>query len=268
MPLLNLHPNLILNALSAKSRGSLVSKCRTVPMPCRKVLFEPETMPKYAYFITSGLASVATMIPNGGAVEVGLIGHEGVVGALHLLGGGVISTSCFMQIEGSALRIRLADLRAAYEDTKEIRERLLEFVQNQTSCIEQIAACNRLHAAEARLARWLLMAQDRIGSDMLHITQELLAEMLGLRRTTVTVVAGDLQRNGTIEYHRGHVRIVDRGRLEMAACSCYAIVHELFARLYCGGATGLVGAVTEAPGSGDSTNHASVAEAVPGGGHS
>jgi hypothetical protein len=137
-----------------------------------------------------------------------------------------------MQLEGSALRIRLSDLKHAFRSSEEIRDRLLEFVQEQAVSVNQIAGCNRLHEAEERLARWLLMAQDRTQSDVLNFTQEFLAMMLGSRRTTVTLIAGSLQRAGLIEYSRGRVKILDRDHLESAACDCYKIIKELFANLY------------------------------------
>ena len=137
-----------------------------------------------------------------------------------------------MQMEGSGLKIAMVDLKEAFDSSEEIRQRILETVQEQALTIGQIAACNRLHEAEERLARWLLMARDRTQSDVLNITQEFLAEMLGARRTTVTMVAGALQRSGFIEYRRGQVRILDRINLEAAACDCYKVIKRLYDGLY------------------------------------
>ena len=224
--------NLFLESLSRESRGSLVRLCAEVDLPLRKSLYEPGIVPQYAYFMTSGIASVVAMMENGGMAEVGLIGREGVVGSFHLLGPAKVSTSCFIQLEATALRIRFADLLSSFRENEEVRERLLEFVQEQAVSLSQLAGCNRLHDNEERLARWLLMAQDRTQTETLNFTQEFLAMMLGARRTTVTLIAGLLQRRGLIKYQRGRVKILDRAELEAASCDCYQITKELYSRLY------------------------------------
>jgi CRP-like cAMP-binding protein len=201
-------------------------------LPLRTVLYEANEMPTHAYFLTSGLASVVTSMSDGATAEVSFIGREGVVGAFHLLGPAEVPTNCFVQMEGAALRISTAHLKEAFESSEEVRERVLEAVQEQALTIGQISACNRLHESQERLARWLLMAQDRTQSDVLNITQEFLAEMLGARRTTVTMVASALQRKGLIEYRRGQVKILDRTNLEAAACDCYKVIKRLYDSLY------------------------------------
>jgi CRP-like cAMP-binding protein len=195
--------NLFLDSLSTESRNSLVRLCVEMDLPLRKSLYEPGDTPAYAYFITSGIASVVAMMENGGMAEVGLIGREGVVGSFHLLGPAKVSTSCFIQLEATALRIRFTDLMNVFRTNEEIRDRVLEFVQEQAVSLSQLAGCNRLHENEERLARWLLMAQDRTQTDTLNFTQEFLGLMLGARRTTVTLIAGILQRGGLIKYQRG-----------------------------------------------------------------
>jgi CRP-like cAMP-binding protein len=224
--------NLFLQSLSPAARDLLVSSCTLVDLPLRADLYEAERTPAYAYFMTSGIASVVTAMPDGATAEVGLIGHEGLTGSLHLLGPAPVSTSCFVQLEAKALRIPFAKLQRAYQSSEEIRDRILEFVQTQALSLGQLAGCHRLHEAEERLARWLLMAQDRVQSDDLYFTQEFLAMMLGARRTTVTMVAGSLQRSGLIEYKRGRVKILDRESLEGAACDCYKVMKQLFVNLY------------------------------------
>jgi CRP-like cAMP-binding protein len=226
------HNNLFLESLSRESKSALVRLCVEVDLPLRKSLYEPGVVPMYAYFMTSGIASVVAMMENGGRAEVGLIGREGVVGSFHLLGPARVSTSCFIQLEATALRIRFADLANFFRTNEEIRERLLEFVQEQAVSLSQLAGCNRLHDNEERLARWLLMAQDRTQTETLNFTQEFLAMMLGSRRTTVTLIAGVLQRRGLIKYQRGKVKILDRTELEAASCDCYQITKELYAGLY------------------------------------
>src|SRR5277367_6792767 len=224
--------NLLLSALRSESRELLLAHTTAVDLPLRTALYEAEEVPKYAYFMTSGLASVVMTMTEGGTAEVGVIGKEGIVGAMHVLGAAPVQTRCFMQLKGSALRIPLSDLREAFRSSEEIRDRVLEFVQEQILSVSQIAGCNRLHGAEERLARWLLMVRDRIASDTLHLTQEFLAEMLGAQRTTVTLVAGILQESGLIEYRRGHVKILNRENLEHVACDCYQVTKRLYAGLY------------------------------------
>jgi CRP-like cAMP-binding protein len=169
---------------------------------------------------------------NGESVEVGFIGHEGVVGGLHLLGPAPLSTRCMMQLPGTALRIPLLDLQKAFANSPEIHSRMLEFVQQQAITVGQIAGCNRLHGSEQRLIRWLLSAQDRMHTADLKFTHQYLAEMIASQRTTITVIARDLQERGFIRYSRGIVHIVDRPGLERIACDCYAITRALYASLY------------------------------------
>jgi len=155
------NPNLLLSSLSSESRSLLMSQATSVPLPLRMALYEAEQVPRYAYFPTSGIASVVTVMGNGSTAEVGLIGREGLVGSLHLLGSLPVPTRCFMQLEGSGLRIPMAELKKAFRSSDEIRNRILEFVQEQALGVSQLAACQRLHEAEARLSRWLLMAAIR-----------------------------------------------------------------------------------------------------------
>ena len=196
------------------------------------MLYKADEVPEFAYFITSGMASVVARSKDGGTAEVAVIGNEGMVGGLHLLGPAPISTEAFIQLDGTGLRIPLIELRKAFRSSEEIRDRILECIQEQALCVSQIAGCNRLHEAEARLARWLLMAQDRTQSVQLDFTQEFLAMMLGAQRTTVTLVAGGLQRSGLIDYKRGQVKILNRESLEEAACDCYQITKRLHTNLY------------------------------------
>jgi CRP-like cAMP-binding protein len=224
--------SLFLSLLSSKSLDLLMAHSTAIVLPVQTVLYELETIPPYAYFMTEGIASVVTTVAAGGTAEVGVIGHEGVVGSVHLLGPGRVPTRCFMQLPGSALRIPLSELRKAFHSSEEIRSRILEFVQEQVLSLSQIAACHRLHQSEERLARWLLMVQDRTLTDILRLTQEFLAQMLGSQRTTVTASAGTLQRRGSIEYRHGQVTILDRAKLESEACDCYQIMKDLYRNLY------------------------------------
>ena len=224
--------NLLLDALSPGARTAILTKCKPIGLPMRTMLHEQGETPQYAYFLTSGVASVVVSMVQGGSAEVGLIGCEGVVGALELLGPSATPAQCFIQMDGSALRMKMDDLRELFRECEEIRNRILQFVQLQAVTLEQIAACNKLHEAEERLARWLSMARDREGRDTMPMTQEFLALMLGTRRTTVTLVAGELQRRGLIHYTRGKLTILSREKLEAAACDCYRITKAALEGLY------------------------------------
>jgi CRP-like cAMP-binding protein len=224
--------NRLLSALSSESRQYLVDHSVAVDLPVRTVLYEAEITPHYAYFMTSGMASIVSSMEDGETAEVGVIGKEGFVGGIHLLGPAKVSTNSFIQLAGSGLQIPLSDLKTAFRSSEDIRDRILEFTQEQSLTVSQIAACNRLHETEERLARWLLMCQDRAQTEVLNFTQEFLAMMLGSRRTTVTLTAGILQQAGLIKYTRGKVRIVDREGLEDAACDCYKIAKGLINNLY------------------------------------
>lgn len=238
------HLNTFLNVLSTTSRDSLLAHCVEVDLSLKKSLYGPAETPRYAYFMTSGIASVVTSMDDGATAEVGLIGREGVVGSLHLLGPAKVYTSCFIQLPATALRMAFPELVTAFRKNEEIRARVLEFVQEQAVSLGQLAGCNQLHENEERLSRWLLMAQDRTQSDVLDFTQEFLGMMLGARRTTVTVIAGVLQRSGLIEYQRGRVRILNRENLEAASCGCYKITKELYANLYAAALPGNVESTT------------------------
>ncbi|RXH53993.1 Crp/Fnr family transcriptional regulator [Granulicella sibirica] len=224
--------NRLLSALSPESRERLMNSSSAVTLPLKTALYDIDDTPTHAYFMTSGMASIVTSMEDGGTAEVGVIGLEGVVGAYHILGPSKNSTNCMVQLAGTALKIPLRELRHAFRSSEDIRDRILEFVQSQSLTVSQIAGCNRLHEAEERLARWLLMARDRTQSDEMYFTQEFLAMMVGARRTTVTLIAGALQRADLIEYSRGRVTILDRERLETAACDCYRISRDLFTNLY------------------------------------
>ncbi len=196
------------------------------------MLHDQGVMPTYAYFMCSGVASVVVTMPEGGSAELVLVGREGVVGALDILGPSPTPAQCFIQMEATGLRIKLDDLRRMFHDHEELRRLILEFVQQQAVTLGQLAACNKLHEAEERLARWMAMSRDRMDSNTMAMTQEFLADMLGTRRTTVTLVAGNLQRRGLIDYKRGRVTVLDRAALEAAACDCYRVTKDALFRLY------------------------------------
>ncbi len=234
--MLDQSPNLLLASLSPTYRAFLVSHMRPVTLGAREVLYEPDETPRFAHFVTSGIASIVGMMASGASAEVGIWGKEGLVECFHLLGHARIPTRCFMQIEGTALRMPFNDLQKEFHENQELRESVLQTVQSQGAILGQLAACNRLHEAEERLARWFLMVRDRIETDSFYLTQEFLAAMLGSRRTTVTAAAGTLQRKGLIRYTRGRIHIMDPVGLEREACECYATVREIYQNFYSGAA--------------------------------
>ena len=224
--------NLLLDALSPDLREGILALCRAIDLPNRTQLYEQGEAPVYVYFLCTGVASLEVAMAEGGSAEVGLTGHEGVVGAMHLLGPTPTPSQACILVQATALRIRLDDLRAIFNSSEELRGRILEFVQQQNVALEQVAACNKLHEAEQRLARWLLMCRDRSEQDTMTLTQEFMAEMLGTRRTTVTLVAGSLQERGMISYRRGKVTVLSQTELEKAACHCYRICNNALRSLY------------------------------------
>ena len=203
---------LLLN-LPAKECAAIFSKLAFLPNRTHDVLHEAGEPILFAYFINSGLASVLSVLADGKSVEVGLTGKEGFVGLPLIVGLKSSPTRVVIQIEGSAFRISAAVLIQLLGQCSTLEKRLQRYVQLLAMQATQVAACNRVHEVDERLARWLLMSQDRIGSSSVPLTQEFLAHMLGTRRSSVTVAAGVLQKAGLITYKRGHVKIEDRAGL-------------------------------------------------------
>ena len=224
--------NRLLDSLSRAGSELLMSRATEQVMALKAVLYAEYERPAYAYLPLTGVASVVAITSKGESAEAGFIGCEGMVGATHVLGPARVPTRCFVQIEGLFLRIPFADLVAAHRASEELRSRMSEFIQVDMLTLSQMAGCNQMHGHEARLARWLLMAADRSKSVNLAVTHEIMAEMIGARRTTVSLIAAKLQRHGLIAYKRGLVDILDRKGLEHVACECYGIAKALFQGLY------------------------------------
>lgn len=224
--------NRLLDALPADVQAKLLPQFEHVQLPLYARIFEPEKAPRYVHFLLSGIASVVSTMEEGEAVEVGLIGSEGFPERIHVLDSHHGRTRCFMQMPGEALRMDFSRFQTLFLAEPTLLKRVLEFVQADSTMLAQLSACNRLHEAEARLARWLLMVCDRVGTNELVLTQEFLSEMLGARRSTVNLVIGSLQRSGFLTFTRGRINIQSREALETVACECSAIVGELFRTLY------------------------------------
>ena len=223
--------NLLLDKLPRDLRDKLLAVAEPISLPIRTVLYQPHRQPQYIHFITSGISSVITVMANGEGVEIGLHGREGAPESIHLLGSQLSPTECFAQIKGKALRFDFRRFQQEFFPLEPVRRVLLEHAQYHLGVVGQVAACNRLHNVDQRLARWLLMVDDRVGESEFRLTQEFLAEMIGSRRSTVAISAAALKRAGLIEYTRGEISIVNREVLEASACECYTVIRALLAGL-------------------------------------
>lgn len=218
--------NKILLSLSPGDLARILPKLEFVHLKLHQILHEAGQSIKSGYFVNEGMISILAVHPDGKSVEVGLIGKEGFAGLPLLVGFRTSPTRLITQGDGSAYRCDAETLRQLVGQIPALEMQLHRFGQILAMQTTQIAACNRLHEVEERLARWILMTQDRIGSTRLPLTQEFLAQMLGTRRASVTVAAGALQRAGMIAYTRGSVTILDPKMLAETACDCYAIVQR------------------------------------------
>ncbi|MFZ0178368.1 MAG: Crp/Fnr family transcriptional regulator [Candidatus Dormiibacterota bacterium] len=222
--------NRILTALPSEERQQLFGRVRNVTLPVKTVLFEPGAPIDALYFPTDGVVSLVTPLHDGAIVEVATIGNEGIVG-VPLVPRGGLAVRAISQVAGHSLRIDAPSFLTLFERLTTFQALVDKYTQALFGQISQAAACNRLHSSEERLSRWLLMSHDRVGSDQFMITQEFLGQMLGARRSTVSVSAGILQRAGLIRYVRGNVTIVDRAGLEAVSCECYSVIRNELERV-------------------------------------
>jgi CRP-like cAMP-binding protein len=225
------YKNRLLASLPALAIQQLAPHLAPIDLPRNLTLQAPGQTVDTVYFLEDGVCSIVASMGNGSTVEVGLVGRDGLVGVSALLGGDRSPNRSFMQISGHGYRMKSKSLIEFSESSAPLRACLRRSVQGLLVQTAQTAACNRVHELHERLARWLLMCRDRVQSDQIQITQEILAMMLGTRRSSVTVAAGTLQKAGLITYTRGHVTIQNRAGLADAACECYRIVHDEIVRL-------------------------------------
>lgn len=218
--------NTLLAALPRKTYYSLLSGLEPVTLNFGDVLLEPGERIRHVFFPDNSLVSLLTEEEER-AVEVGLVGHEGMVGIPLALGVGVSPIRAMVQGTGTALRMSAPRFLEEFRASPTLQQKLFRYSHALMSQVTQISACNRLHRVEARLARWLLMTRDRLDSRQFRMTHKLLGFMLGVRRVGITQAAGELQRKGLIIYSRGDIRILNEKRLEEAACRCYRIVRDL-----------------------------------------
>lgn len=216
--------NRLIEALSPLDRDALLAFAQPLRFQEGQILQEADEAVGQVLFLDQGLVSALIVFADGRTVEAALIGPEGAVGAAAALSGRPTRTRFTAQTDGVARRIEAGRLRALCDQRPTLREVVRSYVAGQQGELEQSAACNALHRAEQRFARWLLRSHDRIGDDVMRLTQEALASILGAQRTTVNDAAQALQRAGAIAYSRARLRIVDRAVLERAACECYRAV--------------------------------------------
>lgn len=223
--------NRLLDSLPPDFRARFMPRLTRIPLVVKQVAYEANQPIPAVYFPISGVVSLVTVSDEGVSIEVATVGNEGMVGIPLLLGAESTPGRAFVQIPGEALRMEAAEFRAQLQQDGLLRDHLGRYTQSLFNQIAQSAACNRLHSIDERCARWLLMTHDRVSSDQYPLTQEFLAQMLGVRRASVNAAASILQRAGYIRYSRGTITIVDRERLESASCECYRIIRDEYDRL-------------------------------------
>ena len=223
--------NRILNALTRPEYDRLTPHLEAVKMWPGEVLYQPEQPITHVYFPNTATVSLVTTFADGGGVEVGMVGNEGMFGVCVFLGTASMQLLAQVQMAGEGLRMRADVLSEEFEKCGPLQDLLLRYTQAFIVQITQTAACNRAHHIEGRLAKWLLMCEDRSHSKELALTHEFIAAMLGTRRAGVTEAAGVLQRAGLIRNRRGHITILDREGLEAKSCECYPVVKKEFDRL-------------------------------------
>lgn len=223
--------NALLLAIPDREFGLLRPHLEYVELPNHQILHEPGQKIEYAYFLNQGMISLVVLTSDGRSVEVAIVGHEGMVGTTLAVGLKRGPYRALVQISASGFRLKSELLEEVLARTPELRVILNRYVLIQGLQVSQVAACNRLHEVEQRLSRWLLMCQDRIGSEELPVTHEFLAQMLGTGRPSVSLAAEILQKAGMIENIRGTVKIVNRKGLEGSACECYAAMRQFSASM-------------------------------------
>jgi CRP-like cAMP-binding protein len=223
--------NHLLAALPAEECGRLFPHLELVPMPLGDVLYESGIQMRHVYFPTTSIVSLLCVMEDGASAEIAVVGHEGIVGVSLFMGGETTPSRAVVQSAGHAYRLQGQMLKEEFYRAGPMQRLLLRYTQALLTQMAQTAVCNRHHSLDQQLCRWLLLSLDRLPSNKLIMTQELIANMLGVRREGVTEAAGNLQKAGLIEYHRGHITVLDRAGLEARACECYAVVKRECDRL-------------------------------------
>ncbi|MDO9225506.1 MAG: Crp/Fnr family transcriptional regulator [Pseudomonadota bacterium] len=218
--------NHLLAALPTAEFESLAAHLQLVPLPLGEMLYEPDGQMRHAYFPTTAIVSLHYVMESGASSESAGVGNEGVVGVSLFMGGETTTSQAVVQSAGHAYRLKGPLLKAEFFRAGPMQRLLLRYTQALLTQMAQTAVCNRHHSVDQQLCRWLLLSLDRLPSNELVMTQELIANMLGVRREGVTEAAGNLHRAGLIDYHRGHITVLDRKGLEARVCECYAVVKK------------------------------------------
>lgn len=223
--------NHLLAALPADVKQRLFAHLELVPLPLGDVLYESGDALHHVYFPTDAIVSLLYVMESGASAEISVVGNEGLIGVSVFMGGESTPSRAVVQSAGYAYRLAGQRLKDEFNRHGELLQLMLRYTQALITQMAQTAVCNRHHSIDQQLCRWLLLALDRLPGNQLNMTQELIANMLGVRREGVTDAAGKLQRVGVIEYSRGHITVLDRPRLERLSCECYAVVKKETDRL-------------------------------------
>ena len=223
--------NRILDALPAAERDRLFPHLKLVTMPLGMVLYESGDTLRHIYFPTDSIVSLLYVLEDGASAEIAVVGNEGAIGVALFMGGETTPSRAIVQSAGSAYRLTGARLKQEFNRHGDMLHVLLRYTQSLITQMAQTAVCNRHHSVDQQLCRWLLLSLDRLSTNQLKMTQELIANMLGVRREGVTEAAGKLQKKGVIRYNRGHITVLDRTLLEQLSCECYAVVKKESDRL-------------------------------------
>jgi len=219
-----LQQNHLLDALPAETQNRLFPYMKLVDLPLGKVLYESGDALDNVYFPTNSIVSLLYVMESGASAEISVVGNEGLIGIAVFMGGESTPSRAIVQSAGSAFSLSSQRLRNEFNAHADMRMLMLRYTQALITQMAQTAVCNRHHSIDQQLCRWLLLSLDRLSGNHLVMTQELIANMLGVRREGVTEAAGKLQDRGVIEYHRGKITVLDRPKLEKLCCECYAVV--------------------------------------------
>lgn len=246
--------NGLLDKLSAEACARLRPHLQLVDVPAGKVLFEANVQQHHMYFPRSGIVSLMYAMDNGDSSEIAMVGHEGMVGTALLVDAQTMPARAVVQVAGEAYCLKAELVEREFRRGGEFQFVLLRYMQVLLAQIAQIVVCNRHHAMEKQLCRWLLLCLDRVATNELNMTQELIASRLGVRREGITEAAGRLQDAGLIKYSRGKIRVLDREGLEKKSCQCYLAVRDEYDRLLKGPPAVADGPVAVAPGMDDAVS--------------
>lgn len=223
--------NRLLNALPRHEQDVLFPLLTLVDLPLGHVLYESGTEQRFIYFPVDAIVSLLYVLENGSSAEIAIVGNDGAIGIALFMGGATTTNRAIVQSAGTAYRLGGERLRQEFARHSDLLHILLRYTQALITQMTQTAVCNRHHSVDQQLCRWLLLSLDRLNGNQLVMTQELIANMLGVRREGVTEAAGKLQRAGVIEYVRGKITVLDRARLEQMTCECYEVVRRETERL-------------------------------------